>query len=206
MTTLRSRRLHPRLVATLIATALMWGQAPTQARHPELNLDALSDSAIDRLLQAELDEEDLEDCGLPGPNARVANAKMVEIILCALGDDGDDDDEDDLDYDDLEDEMEEAGTTLEAVVRRAIQNADAIAAAPGELQLVALGLAEVTGSSGTASTDPVWSWAEASAAPVPPQGQPVWLLAKRDGYTDPGRSAPPVVKREIVSLVRSVPK
>ena len=81
-------------------------------------------------------------CGLNNPDAPKPTEEMLDIILCALDDDGDGDDEDDLDQDDLEAEMEEANTTLEAQVRAALERADAIAfgqpSPDAALRLVAL--------------------------------------------------------------------
>lgn len=125
------RRNAPPWIRSVVGAALLLAlaHAPSWGRHPDLELDAMSDAEIDALLQVELDDDDLIACGLTNPRAPKPTEEMLEIIMCALGDDGDDGDEDDLDDEDLEAEMEEAHTTLEAQVRAALEQADAIASA-----------------------------------------------------------------------------
>jgi hypothetical protein len=118
------------LVATC-AVALGLGGSPAMARHPNLEMDSLSQAQVSALLQNELDDDDLVDCGLTDLNGAVSSEDLVEILMCALGDENDGDDEDDLDLDDLEAECAEAGTDVEAVVRAAVASVQRRAEAPG---------------------------------------------------------------------------
>jgi hypothetical protein len=178
---------HPGAAFALgLTLALALVGAPAVARHPDLDLDRLSDGQIDALLQAELDDDDLLACGLPNVRAAVPDQQMFEIIMCALGDDGDDASESNLDLDDLEAEMAEANTTLEAVVSAAIQRADVLAqGAPLTVNDVraALGLAEP----GVAT--------ETREAPV--------LYAVDDGYVNPGKAAVPQTKAYVRQAIRA---
>ena len=99
-----------------------------------LVLGAQSDTIddLDRLTPAQLEQEiidELDDLfaelGL-NPNGLYADDRLEEAILLALSDEGDDDNEDDVDYDELEEEMEEAGTSVEDVVAGAVEEADRI--------------------------------------------------------------------------------
>jgi len=175
------------LGATLVSTTLLLAQGAAQGRHPDLDLDALSNDEINELLQDELDPDDLAACGLTNPRASKTVDEMFDIIMCALGDDGDAGDEAELDFDDLEAEMEEAGTTLEAVVERALERADVMASgsAPPTLWLAAAG--------------PVHGVALPSAAEPPS----AWTLALRDGRINPGSSAIGPVKGGVTQGIRA---
>ena len=182
------RRGRTPLIRSLIGTALALAlsHGPSYGLHPQLELDALSDGQIDTLLQAELDDEDLQACGLGNPTAPKPTEEMLDIILCALGDDNDDGDEDDLDDDDLEAEMEEANTTLEAQVRAALERADDIASGQpspdAALRLVA------------AASDPP------AAGPTLPDDE---RHALRDGRINPGKAAIVPVKLAIRAAIRA---
>ena len=109
-----------RALLTACAIAAGLGQSPVLARHPDLELDNLSEAQLTALILSELDDDDLQACGLDDLNGPVAPNDLVEVLMCALGDDEDGDDEDDLDLDDLEAECEEAGTHVIDVVRGAV--------------------------------------------------------------------------------------
>lgn len=175
----------PRTALALALAGVLAG-APAFARHPDLDLDRLSDGQIDALLQAEMDDNDLVACGLPNVRAAVPDQQMFDIIMCALGDDGDDESEQGLDLDDLEAEMAEANTTLEAVVSAAIQRADALAlGAP-------LTAADVRAAFGLGEAEVP---AEAGAAPL--------LYAVDDGYVNPGKAAVPQTKAYVRQAIRA---
>lgn len=177
----------PRWLRSALGAALVLALAhvPSHGRHPDLDLDAMNDRQLDALLQAELDDEDLMQCGLTDPRAPVPKDEMLEIILCALGDEGDDDDEDDIDDDDLEAEMEEANTTLEAQVLAALERADVLAvASPDAASLMRA----------------VPSGDEPAAAPVLPDDE---RLALRDGRINPGKAAVVPVKLAIRTAIRA---
>lgn len=173
----------------MLALALTGSVSLAGARHPDLELDDLSDAEIDQLLQAELDDEDLAACGL-NPRARITVEDMQAIVMCALGDDRDDDDEDDVDFDDLEAEMEEAGRTLEDVVQEALVRADALAHAP---------------PSGPAADRPDAAPAALADSPesAPADALAVRQYALRNGFIDPGRAAVPPVKQGVRFVIRS---
>ncbi|WP_298826553.1 hypothetical protein [uncultured Piscinibacter sp.] len=148
-----STRARPPRLRALVATcavALGLGQSPAMARHPDLEMDNLSQAQVSALLQNELDDDDLIECGLADLNGAVSSEDLVEILMCALGDDNDGDDEDDLDIDDLEAECEEAGTHVEDVVRAAVASVQRRADASG----VRLAFAE----SPSGQPDPASSW------------------------------------------------
>ena len=168
--------LQSLLMAAGLVLALV--QPPAYGRHPDLELDDLDDQQIDALLQRELDDEDLRACGLGNPNAAVDDETMVEIILCALGDEGDSPDEQGLDFDDLEAEMEEANTSVEDVVRQAVQRADALASGP--------------------------SWRAMQMTWVAPTDAGSERYAIKDGRVNPGRAAIPVVKVALRGAIRAV--
>lgn len=188
---------HParRLLAVArqcLSVALLAASAATPvalARNPDLELDRISDAQLDALLQAELDWDDLAACGLQNPRAAVPDDALVDIIECALSDEGDDDSESDLDWDDLEYEMNEAGTSIDQVVRMAVQQADAAARAPTpgpDRRLVA-----VAGEAGAEAPD---------ARPA----DAVLELAARNGYVDPASVSVRYVKAGIRSAVHAV--
>jgi hypothetical protein len=104
--------------------------APAQARHPNLDLDAISQAQFYEMLDDEMDDDDLEACGYGDLEASHPNEVVYAAVICALKDDGDTGEETDLDYDDLQFEMREAGTTVEKVVWAAIQEADRLAQSP----------------------------------------------------------------------------
>ena len=182
------KRSMSRLIRSMLgaALALTIAHGPCHARHPDLELDALSDAQIDALLQAELDDEDLVACGLTNPGAPKPTEEMLDIVLCALGDEGDADDEDDVDNDDLEAEMEEANTTLEAQVRAALERADAIAFGQ-PLPDLALGFGVSAGD------------LPASDLALPHDER----HALRDGRIDPGKAAVVPVKLAIRAAIRA---
>lgn len=185
---LRPRR-HPdrALLGTmLLAAGLLLAQGPAHGRNPNLELDEVSDARLDQLLQDELDWDDLAACGLEDPSAAKTKDEMFEIILCALGDDSDQDEENDLNFDDLQEEMKEADTTVEEVVRRALDIADEIATAPEapRLWLAAAGaVCDVT---------------PFAAQTQPPAAQ---LLALKDDSINPGSAAIRPVKSAIAREV-----
>lgn len=117
------------LAACALAVAL--GAPPAHARHPDLDLDKFSEAQLTALILRELDDDDLEACGLEDLNGPVAADDLIEVLMCALGDDNDDDDEDDLDLDDLEAECVEAGTHVVDVVRGAVASVQRRADAAG---------------------------------------------------------------------------
>jgi hypothetical protein len=203
---MQRQQRKPRWFRSAIGAALVLAlvHATSHGRHPDLELDALSDGQLDALLQAELDDEDLMACGLADPRVAVPKEEMLDIILCALGDDGDDDDEDDIDEDDLEAEMEEANTTLEAQVRAALDRADALAFAPpapnAARVLASPNAALVLASPDAARVRAARSGDEPAAAPVLPGHE---LLALRDGRIDPGKAAVVPVKLAIRTAIRA---
>jgi len=185
----RSIPWHPgAALAWALGLALALAAAPAAARHPNLDLDRLSDAQIDALLQAEMDDDDLVACGLPNVRAAVPDQQMFDIIMCALGDEGDDASESSLDLDDLEDEMAEANTTLEAVVSAAIQRADVLA------QGAPLTAADVRAAMGLG--EPAVP-ANAAAAST--------LYAVDDGYVNPGKAAVPQTKAYVRQAIRAKP-
>jgi hypothetical protein len=177
-----------RLVRWCLGAALVLAMLPgfAYARHPDLDLDAQSDGDIDELLQAELDDDDLIACGIGDPDAPMSKQQMFNVIICALGDRGDDDDEDDLDFDDLQDEMNEAGTTVEDVVWQALDRADEIAMGPSSTAAGLLGAAH--------PGEPP------SLRAVRPDAV---LYAIRDGRINPGRAAVVPIKGGLIRGIRS---
>lgn len=139
------------LVATC-AFALGLGQSPAMARHPDLELDNLSEAQVSALLQYELDDDDLIDCGLADLKGAVSSEDLVDVLMCALGDDNDDDNEDDLDLDDLEAECEEAGTHVEDVVRAAVASVQRRADASGVRLAFAEGASDLSDSASSWET------------------------------------------------------
>jgi hypothetical protein len=177
------------LGATLVSATLLLAQGPAQGRHPGLDLDALSNEEINELLQDELDPDDLAACGLTNPRASKTVDEMYDIIMCALGNDGDTGDETELDFDDLEAEMEEAGTTLEAVVESALERADVMASgsAPPTLWLAAAG--------------PL----DGVVLPTAVEPPSAWTLALRDSRINPASSAIGPVKGGVTQGIRARP-
>lgn len=148
-----STRAHPLCLRALVATcaiALGLGQSPAMARHPDLELDNLSQAQVSALLQNELDDDDLMECGLEDLNGAVSSEDLVDVLMCALGDERDGDDEDDLDLDDLEAECVEAGTHVEDVVRGAVASVQRRADASGVRLAFAASFAD--------QPDPTASW------------------------------------------------
>ncbi len=174
-------------VSSLASAALVLALAgaPAFARHPDLDMDRLSNAQIDALVQAELDDDDLVACGLPNLRAAVPDEQMFNIVMCALGDDGDDDGESDLDLDDLEAEMAEANTSLEDVVTAALERADQLA----------LG-APLTAADIRAALHFAEPEASADAGAVSD------LYAVTDGRINPGKAAVPQVKLYIRQAIR----
>jgi hypothetical protein len=171
--------------ALALAMAGVLAGAPALARHPDLDLDRLSDGQIDALLQAELDDDDLVACGLQNLRAAVPDEQMFEIVMCALGDDGDDGSESSLDLDDLEFEMAEAGMRLEDVVAAALDRADTLAqGAP--LTAADIRFAFAAGAPETAG---------AAAAPDE-------VHALKDGRINPGKAAVPPVKQYVRQAIQ----
>lgn len=123
-------RAFQRGAVAILGAACFSLAAPVHARNPPRDLDALSDAQFFALLDNEMDDDDLEDCGFGDLNGRHTTQQAYDVIMCALSDEGDTDEENDLDFDDLQAEMREAGTTVEAVVRAAIQDADRRASGP----------------------------------------------------------------------------
>jgi hypothetical protein len=116
------------LVALLAGAALTLGQLPVLGQADDL--DSFDDARLDRDLEAELDDIYEEW----GPNEPVDLDDLGEAISSALSDDGDEGVEDDISQEELEDEMEEAGTTLEASVERGLQQADLLASGQRRLE------------------------------------------------------------------------
>ena len=183
---LKSRAHRTPIASAALCVALALAQGPAYSRHPDLDLDALNDSQLGALIQAELDDDDLVKCGIGNPNASKTKEEMFEVIMCALGDDGDDESEQGLDFDDLEDEMEEAGTTVEAVVLRALERADVLAAGPQSLAMMLSSIA-------SDGAPPV-------AARASLDGD---SLALKDGRINPGKAAVVPVKGGLIQGVRA---
>lgn len=161
---------RPIVVAALLLSMAAPSVLAISARHPTLELDNLGVAQLDALLQAELDSDDLIACGWAGPSAAVRNEDMVEIIMCAFDDEGDEGSESSLDLEDIEQEMEEANTTLRAVVEAAVARADAVARGPqsdGPDQQVAAAFEGVASSDG------------------PGQGDATLRLAAKNGFVSP---------------------
>lgn len=111
------------VTAGLVGVLVVAGLAMAEARVSSVtDLDAFTDAQLRRDLVAELDDIEFdadEQHSLP---------ELREAILEALSDEDDDDGDDaneaEIDFSDLEAEMEEAETTVEAVVDMALERAD----------------------------------------------------------------------------------
>ena len=103
------------LLAALVLPRLVHSQAK--------DLDSLDDATLQHDLEAELDDiyEDHD------PDTEFELDDLKEWMLEALMDAGDEGDEEEIEFDDLKADMEEGGTTIEAVLDEALAQADAIA-------------------------------------------------------------------------------
>ena len=106
-------------VCLITALALTPRLVQSQGKDP----DSLDDATLQHDLEAELDDIYADH----DPDSQFELADLKEAMLEALGDEGDEGDEEEIDFDDLEADMEEAGTTIEAVLDEALAQADAIA-------------------------------------------------------------------------------
>ncbi|KNZ33909.1 MAG: hypothetical protein AD742_04110 [Methylibium sp. NZG] len=166
-------------MAIVVSLGLMLMQAPlsVQAR-VVADLDELSDDELDEALDDELDDDDLEDCGLTDANAEVTTEQMLQIVMCALSDEGDDAAEQVITWAKLTREMQETNTTVQAVVWRAILQADDVASIRGR---------------------PTWGLAKVGA-----WGADIDLAAVgRDGRLAPPKTVVPYVKQEVRYAVAS---
>lgn len=181
-----SRPFPVRALAAACAVALAAWQSPAMARHPDLELDNLSQAQVTAMIHKELDDDDLMQCGLADLNGAVSSEDLVEILMCALGDANDDDDEDDLDLDDLEAECEEAGTHVVDVVRAAVASVQRRAEVSG----VRLALAEAL----SGQADPAASWETLDL-----------LMAQGAArlFVRPAKSAAPATEKSLVKVVFS---
>lgn len=118
-------RLQRLALATCVAGAGLAAVVPRL--RPTHDLDSYTDAQLKRDLDDELDDiyQKLGD-----PDGEYDLTDLKEDILAALGDDGDEGNEDDIDLADLNDEMSEAGTTLEDVVDDALAKADELSLRP----------------------------------------------------------------------------
>ena len=106
------------LFVFLAGAGLALTRLPERRTH---DLDSYTDQQLRQDLIAELDDIDF-------PLDEQESLKDLHTaIIEALSDDGDDASEDDIDFEDLVDEMEEDGTTVEAVVDEALARADELA-------------------------------------------------------------------------------
>lgn len=112
-----------RRLAALVAVALLLGARPlpeyaTSPAGSQTDLDTFSDTQLLRDLRDELDDI------LEGrdPNENVAADELFDEVMVAIDDAGDDGDpeESEISLTDLENEMEEAGTCVEDVVREIV--------------------------------------------------------------------------------------
>jgi hypothetical protein len=172
-----------RFPIALLASALFTlAQAPSYGQAADL--DKLSEQQLDAALDAELGEDDLRQCGDDDLDAPTSKEDMLQFILCALRDEGDDEGEQVTTWADLEAEMEEAGTTIEEVVRRALEEADEIAVLHPQLHLALAGMAPQAD----------WSLSLRSTA---------LYLARQDGLISPGRVALQLVKVALRTTIQS---
>ena len=126
---LRIQKLSVFLTCVGLALTLVQRPASAHAR----DLDALSDEEIEADLDKEASDEHLKECGLTDRNALLPLDELERVILCVLRDDEDENNEDEndedendteIDWEDLENEMKEAHTSVESVVRHALIEAD----------------------------------------------------------------------------------
>jgi hypothetical protein len=123
-----SNRLLKLSVVVLVAgLGLALVQSRVQAEH---DLDSYPDSILERDLSDELDDIYAQ---LDDPDGEYDLDSLKSDILNALGDDGDEGDEEEMEIDlaDLNQEMDEAGTTVDSVVDEALARADELASRRG---------------------------------------------------------------------------
>ena len=113
------------LVVCLAGAGLAAAGARFRSPHGPHDLDSYTDAQLKRDLDAELDEIFSK---LGDPDSEYNLDVLHDDILAALGDNGDGA-EDEIDLADLNDEMTEAGTTLEDVVDDALAKADELGSA-----------------------------------------------------------------------------
>ena len=111
--------------AVCLITALALVPRPVHSEGKGKDPDSLDDATLQHDLEAELDDVYIDH----DPDTEFDIDDLKEWMLEALRDDGDDGDdaEEEIDFDDLESDMEEAGTTIPAVLDEALAQADAIA-------------------------------------------------------------------------------
>ena len=177
------------VLALVVGAGLLLAQASLPAHGRDVaDLDELSDDELDEALDDELDDDDLAQCGLADPNGEVTTQQMLTIVECALGDYGDDASEQVITWAKLTREMQEANTTVRAVVWRAILRADDVASVPGR---PAWRLARVGHVGGSYAAQPF--------------GPDLDLAAVgRDGRLAPPKVVVPYVKEEVRYAVRAV--
>jgi hypothetical protein len=123
-----SNRLLKLSVVVLVAgLGLALVQSRVQAEH---DLDSYPDSILERDLSDELDDIYAQ---LDDPDGEYDLDSLKADILNALGDEGDEGDEEEMEIDlaDLNQEMDEAGTTVDSVVDEALARADELASRRG---------------------------------------------------------------------------
>ena len=103
------------------------GLVLTLAQFPaygQVDLEGLDDDQLNAALDAEINDDDLWQCG-QDPAKPASVERMVEVLLCVLSDANDDGPgEGVITWAELQEEAEEAHTSLEAVVRQALERAD----------------------------------------------------------------------------------
>jgi len=114
---------------SLVVLAAGLGLALVQSRvQAEHDLDSYPDSILERDLSDELDDIYTQ---VDDPDGEYDLDVLKAHILDALGDNGDEGFETEIDLADLNEEMEEAGTSLEDVVDEALARADELASRRG---------------------------------------------------------------------------
>ncbi len=112
------------LIVLVAGVGLALVQSRAQATR---DLDSYSDEQLERDLSDELD--DIAQMG--DSDGEYDLDVLKDDILIALGDEGDEGDEEEIDLADLNEEMAEAGTTLEDAVDEALARADELASRRG---------------------------------------------------------------------------
>jgi hypothetical protein len=112
---MRNWRLGLSLVAALAASPFMLSAQDD-------DLDALSPQELAQAIEEELDDL-FDELGLDEA-MQYEDEYLADEIMIALSNQGDDADESEMTVEELEEEMEEASTTLPAVVDTAVQAAD----------------------------------------------------------------------------------
>ncbi|MFN8574477.1 MAG: hypothetical protein U0132_20665 [Gemmatimonadaceae bacterium] len=167
--------LPTRIVAVGLATFLAATGLALTRGHPRGSheLDGYSDERLRHDFEAEFHE-----IAFP-PDAQESLSDLKTAILDALADADDDDSESDIDFQDVEDEMEEAGTTVDAVVDEALAAADELAAR---------------------SPAHGWQYAVGEPAPMPAQ-QPLFIPAMQSRNIRRGFTTTRVALRQTTNLL-----